>query len=318
MPPKISIIVPVYNAGNYFRNCLESLVNQTLRESEIILVLDCPTDGSDKIAEEFARQDNRIKLIYNTKNLHVGFCRNKGISEATGEYLAFCDHDDICNSEMYEKMYIKAKTDNSDIVRCGYIFKSLERKIFVDKEYKTPEDLLVSAISKQTVFMWNHIFRAGFIRENNIEFVDTKKIVGEDTLFLIESCFYADSLTTIKECLYTHVVHPEAVGAKYSYFSVFSMLNYYEYLKDFLSKNRVLSTFEDLFFCAVAWDTFSIMRNSFKGLTFKETVKNARVLKKNKEIQAAIYYLFLPKNFKVLKKVSIKAVLCLIVLRIIC
>lgn len=92
--PKVSIIVPVYNAGCYFDKCLDSLINQTLKEIEIILVLDCPTDGSDKVAESYSSSDNRIKLIYNEENLHTGLSRNRGMAIARGKYIGFHDHDD--------------------------------------------------------------------------------------------------------------------------------------------------------------------------------------------------------------------------------
>ena len=78
MPPKVSIIIPVYNAGEYLARCLESVVSQTLKDIEIVLVLDNPTDGSDLVAEEYSQKDSRIKIIKNEKNLHIGFSRNKG------------------------------------------------------------------------------------------------------------------------------------------------------------------------------------------------------------------------------------------------
>ena len=102
--PKVSIIVPVYNAGSYFSKLLDSLTGQTLKEIEIILVLDCPTDGSDRVAEEYAARDGRIVLVRNRENLHVGFSRNEGLKIARGEYIGFCDHDDWVEPEMFEKM----------------------------------------------------------------------------------------------------------------------------------------------------------------------------------------------------------------------
>ena len=74
--PKISVIIPVYNAGIYLPERIESILNQTLKDIEIIIVLDCPTDGSDKVAESYSRKDERIKLIYNPANLHIGLSRN--------------------------------------------------------------------------------------------------------------------------------------------------------------------------------------------------------------------------------------------------
>ena len=89
MTPKVSIIVPIYNAGKFLEKCLDTLVNQTLKDIEIILVLDCPTDGSDRIAREYAEKDPRIRLIVNEQNLNIGLSRNEGLKIARGEYIGF-------------------------------------------------------------------------------------------------------------------------------------------------------------------------------------------------------------------------------------
>ena len=101
---KVSVIVPIYNAGENLVRCLDTIVNQTLKDIEIILVLDCPTDGSDVIAKNFAQQDSRIIILENTTNLHIGESRNRGIEIAKGEYLHFSDHDDYRELDMLEKI----------------------------------------------------------------------------------------------------------------------------------------------------------------------------------------------------------------------
>ena len=103
MTPKVSIIVPIYNAGKFLEKCLDTLVNQTLKDIEIILVLDCPTDGSDRIAREYAEKDPRIRLIINEQNLNIGLSRNEGLKIARGEYIGFSDHDDWRELDMYKR-----------------------------------------------------------------------------------------------------------------------------------------------------------------------------------------------------------------------
>jgi len=103
MTPKVSIIVPIYNAGKFLEKCLDTLVNQTLKDIEIILVLDCPTDGSDRIAREYAEKDPRIRLIVNEQNLNIGLSRNEGLKIARGEYIGFSDHDDWICTKNYTK-----------------------------------------------------------------------------------------------------------------------------------------------------------------------------------------------------------------------
>ena len=118
--PKVSIIVPVYNAGKYLAPLLDSLVGQTLREIEVILVLDCPTDGSDQVAEEYAARDGRVVIVRNRENLHVGFSRNEGLKVARGEYIGFCDHDDLVEPEMFEKLYARGKETGAEVVVADY------------------------------------------------------------------------------------------------------------------------------------------------------------------------------------------------------
>ena len=112
---KISIIVPVYNAGEGLKRCLDCLLSQTLRDVEIIIVCDCPTDGSDEVAREYAARDNRVVLIENERNLNVSLSRNAGLAVAKGEYVGFSDHDDYCSSEMYGKLYEAAKAADADV-----------------------------------------------------------------------------------------------------------------------------------------------------------------------------------------------------------
>lgn len=116
--PKISVIIPVYNVENYLRECLDSIINQTFKDIEIICVDDCSTDNSLDILNEYAQKDNRIKVFEQKENSGQGAARNFGISIAQGEYITFVDPDDYIESTMYEKMYNQAKTLNSEIVMC--------------------------------------------------------------------------------------------------------------------------------------------------------------------------------------------------------
>ena len=115
-PIRVSVIIPVYNAGEYLRPCLEALMAQTLQEMEFIFVLDCPTDGSDVLVKQYAQKDKRFVVIENEENLHIGLSRNRGIEAARGEYIAFCDHDDVMRPEMYQELYDFAASQSYDIV----------------------------------------------------------------------------------------------------------------------------------------------------------------------------------------------------------
>lgn len=117
---KISVIVPVYNTQVYLKRCLDSLVNQTLKEIEIIIINDGSTDNSQLIIDEYAKKYDNVKS-YNKTNGGISSARNMGILKATGEYLSFIDSDDYIDKNALKKMYDKAKKENLDIVVCDSI-----------------------------------------------------------------------------------------------------------------------------------------------------------------------------------------------------
>ena len=141
---KISVIIPVYNVEKYLKECLNSVINQTLKDLEIICVNDGSIDNSLKIMKEYALKDPRIKIL-SQKNQGVSEARNFGIKNATGEYVAFLDADDCVSLDFYEKLYTKAKETNSDIVVSEYMYRfnknSKKKKIFlkVDKNIETTD-----------------------------------------------------------------------------------------------------------------------------------------------------------------------------------
>ena len=164
--PKISIIVPVYNVENYIDKCLKSLVNQTLKDIEIIVVNDGSLDKSEEIIEKYVK-DNPTKIkYYEKKNGGLSSARNYGLEYATGEYIAFLDSDDYVETNMYEEMYNLAKEENADMVECDFIWEwEYGKKIFdTRREYETKEEMM----RKPRVVAWNKIYKRESI--NKIRF----------------------------------------------------------------------------------------------------------------------------------------------------
>lgn len=172
MNPKISIVVPVYNVENYLYQCLNSLVNQTLEEIEIIVVNDGSTDQSSEILSDFEKHyPHKIKCIHQV-NQGISAARNNGVTIATGEYLAFIDSDDFIELNTYEELLNLA--NNADIVLCDieYYWDSNNAKNYVMKglsplynDVKMPNRALLSPL-----FSWNKIFKREFYLKNNITF----------------------------------------------------------------------------------------------------------------------------------------------------
>ena len=121
MSPKISIIIPVYNVEKYLAECLDSCINQTLHDIEIICINDCSPDNSQKILDEYKNKDIRVKIIKHEKNLGLGGARNTGIENASGEYLWFVDSDDFISENACQLLYDTAKEHNLDMLNFNLI-----------------------------------------------------------------------------------------------------------------------------------------------------------------------------------------------------
>lgn len=301
--PKLSIIVAVHNAGAYLEKCLDSLVNQTLKEIEIILVLDCPTDGSDILAEKFAKKDGRIKLIYNQSNLHTGESRNKGMMIATGKYIGFCDHDDYCDYSMFELLYKKTEEKNVEMVRCNFTC------VYENKKDKYTYPSSVSDLSnKQHIYydvcndnvscvIWNHIYKADFLKSYGIKFKDSRTICSEDSLFFIEAYCHAGKLELIPDYLYYHVFHSHNTGKQYQYRSVRNRIFYFEQLSLFLKMNNIDEKHRLSFTSGnVARLLYSSARLALLSLPLKQAISEIRQIRRNELIMENINYLYKRKN----------------------
>ena len=131
----ISIIVPVYNVEQYLEKCVDSIINQTYKNLEIILVDDGATDSSSKLCDKLAKIDNRIK-VYHKENGGLSDARNYGVERATGDYIGFVDSDDYIDSEMYEELYEAIKKENVDVVECNLKIIYPDRvELFTEQKY---------------------------------------------------------------------------------------------------------------------------------------------------------------------------------------
>ena len=184
----LSVIVPVYNAENCLGKCVDSLVNQTYKNLEIIPVNDGSTDGSAALCDALAAQDDRIKVIHKP-NGGVSSARNAGLDAATGQYITFADSDDWLDSDAYSKCMSEAATADADLVVFGYethlsygnTKTYMDCNMFTRYEYK---ENIARYISTGVGFnaVWNKVFRARIIDDYNIRFDETMQI-NEDGVF---------------------------------------------------------------------------------------------------------------------------------------
>lgn len=201
---KVSVIIPVYNAERYLKQCLDSVVNQTLKDIEIICVDDGSTDNSAAILKEYAKKDKRISVL-TQKNLFAGAARNSGMEKAAGKYYAFWDCDDYFEPEALETLYRKCEKEQADICLCGaYTFsdgsekravdETILKRRFLPKEsvfsIKTHPDYIFNMASNVP---WQRLFKADFIKNHGIKFQNLRH--ANDTFFVLTATYYAEKIT---------------------------------------------------------------------------------------------------------------------------
>ena len=183
----LSIIIPIYNVEKYLTKCIESVINQTYKNLEIILVNDGSTDNSKDIINKYSLIDSRIKVI-NKKNGGLSDARNVGIEIAKGDYIAFLDSDDWIELNMYEKLYSYIKQENADIVQCSYqeVYNEEVNNQKIKEEIKliSGKDSLYNLYGEnhgKTVVVWNKIYKRELF--NDIRFPKGKYHEDEFTTY---------------------------------------------------------------------------------------------------------------------------------------
>ena len=201
--PKVSIIVPAYNVENYIEKCLNSLINQTLEDIEIIVVNDGSTDKTkDKILEFYSQYPGKIKYL-EKENGGLSSARNFGMPHAKGEYIAFLDSDDYVEPTMYEEMYNEAKREKFDMVECDFIWEYPNKKKFDHGVLvHNKKDLIV----KNRVVAWNKIIKRNIIEKAKIEFPSGLRY--EDVEFFYKLVPYLEKVSIVHKC-FIHYVQRE-------------------------------------------------------------------------------------------------------------
>ena len=200
----ISIIVPAYNAEKYIKTCLESLVNQTKKEIEIIVVNDGSTDKTEKIIKSF--KDDRIKYYSNT-NHGIGYTRNFGIDKSNSDYIMFVDSDDYLRKDACEILYDKITNEYLDVVICDF-YRVYDTKVEEDRLISFKNTNLMDTpnlLSDINLSPWNKIYKSSLIKDNNIRFNEELKY--EDTPFVATALDKAKIIGKVDECLNYYVIH---------------------------------------------------------------------------------------------------------------
>ena len=213
MEIKISVIIPVYNASDYIGGCLDSIINQTMKDIEIICVNDGSTDDSLSILNEYAEKDKRIRVI-TQENAGAGAARNNGLKYAVGEYLSILDSDDFFERDMLEKAYNEAKNNDADIIVFACDLYDNNEKSYRPCKYAIHENLLpdkspfAGTDVEKDIFKlfvgwaWDKLFKRSFIEEYGLTFQEQR--TTNDMLFVFSAVVKAERIVTYPEVLAHH------------------------------------------------------------------------------------------------------------------
>lgn len=203
--PKISVIIPVYNTEKYLPRCLDSVLNQTLSDIEVICINDCSPDNCLSILKEYAQRDSRIKLIDFEENKGAAVARNRGIDEAQGEYIGFVDSDDFVDLDFYEKLYKIAIETGADCAKGVLMCCDDKNGCFLNDFYDINHKVRENHINFLYGFT-SAIYDINFIKKNNIVFPE-KEVNFEDPYFSIKAGLFYKKVEIIDDAFYYYYLN---------------------------------------------------------------------------------------------------------------
>lgn len=268
--PKVSIIMPVYNVAEYLHQCLDSMINQTLKDIEIICVDDGSTDNSLNILKEYARRDHRITL-FSSSHIGTGKCRNLALSSAKGKYIGFVDPDDWVETSYFEKLYTAGESGNYDIVfqtKRIEINPSSGTQVVIGTTSAPNELAFRFNIIQESAHLWSKIFSRQFVEKYHLKNASTRR--SQDLLFTIPALLLAHQIKCIEDAKYYYRKgHKSVCQANYTEKEIRDISEVYQKIYNILDQENpnlksLVQLKENLFY-----------KRNFPQLT-KEEQKNLR------------------------------------------
>ncbi|RLA40735.1 MAG: hypothetical protein DRR06_17040 [Gammaproteobacteria bacterium] len=243
---KVTVIVPFYNVEAYIEQCLESLVNQTHHNLEILCIDNCSPDGTLNIVNSYAVKDSRIRVIGHDKNKGLGGARNTGIASASADYVCFVDSDDYVSANFVELLYQAIKEEGADIAVCGFRgFMDDDRQVF---QTKYDDDTIIIGKKKDNVFdcalqirgtSWIKMYRLALLHQNGMS--QPERRYYEGVVFWLKSIYYSSKISTISDVLYHYRQRDGSIMNSFSHKHIEDRFDFIEQIDVFFRKD-ILST----------------------------------------------------------------------------
>lgn len=295
--PLVSIVVPVYNTELYVKECLTSIVQQSYRNIEIIIIDDGSSDKSGYICDEFANRYKNI-FVFHRDNHGVSDARNFAIDVANGEYLIFVDSDDYIAQNMCEKLISIVNAYNIDFVICGnYNVSTIgtrKRNIF-SKSCKFQGEAFNREICEATLGLigeklrtpnkldrltpiWARLYKTEIIKKNNIKFIDLYKLPSECLQFNYEYCMYAESGYYLNEPLYYYRRNTQMSVTKPFRHDLWDKWHWWiQYMDKFLKEHHASSYHWDAYYSRICHSVIPLGGNALKLNSFNEQIKEIKL-----------------------------------------
>ncbi|MDD7793388.1 glycosyltransferase family 2 protein [Clostridium sp. 'White wine YQ'] len=295
---KLSIIIPVYNAENFLMDCLNSLINQSYKDLEIILVDDGSSDNSKEIIKTYMEKDSRI-VGYFRENSGVSSARNFGIKKSKGDYIAFVDADDWLDLNAYEETINQFNKTNCDVVLFSYI-KEFNSTIRIPEilPFKTEElldksrihnDLVLNLISyadetKESIMgaIWRCVFKSDLLKHNEILF-DTEMHYAEDLIFCLNSFSKSNSISIINKPFYHYRFNTSSVTAQYKSDHFERQLFIYDKIKGIFKNNNDIALNDRMNIMMLRYIINGITHICNTSMSFKEKYESVKTILNNKK-----------------------------------
>ena len=283
----ISIIVPVYNVEQYLEKCVDSIINQTYKNLEIILIDDGATDSSGKLCDELAKIDNRIQ-VYHKENGGLSDARNYGVERATGDYIGFVDSDDYIDAEMYEKLYEAIKKENVDVAECNLKIIYPEREeLFTEQNYYnvcTKQEYLEEYLKIEKIFgsVWTKLISRKIAKE----LLFPKGKLYEDTYYAYDLINVANSFVLIDSPSYNYLMRENSITNSKFNPRIFDLIEIVEKFHKTTYKNY--PGLKEAADCRKMYAYFSVLNSILLEDEFKNNLYYAQIINYFKENYKAI------------------------------